>query len=73
MRNLFRLISINFTLARFGLDQVVLSIHFFRPLYLLGVINPFNWFRSNELSQAERLRLCITTRPGAAVSLARGA
>ena len=59
MRNLFRLISINFTLARFGLDQVVLSIHFFRPLYLLGVINPFNWFRSNELSQAERLRLCI--------------
>ena len=59
MRNLFRLISINFTLARFGLDQVVLSIHFFRPLYLLGVINPFNWFRSKDQSQAERLRLCI--------------
>jgi ubiquinone biosynthesis protein len=52
MRNLFRLISINFTLARFGLDQIVLSIHFFRPLYLLGVINPFNWFRSKDLSQA---------------------
>ncbi|MGB5329327.1 MAG: ubiquinone biosynthesis regulatory protein kinase UbiB [Gammaproteobacteria bacterium] len=59
MRHLFRLVSINFTLARFGLDQIVLSIHFFRPLYLLGVINPFNWFRSNDLSQAERLRLCI--------------
>jgi ubiquinone biosynthesis protein len=59
MRHLFRLVSINFTLARFGLDQIVLSIHFFRPLYLLGVINPFNWFRSNKLSQAERLRLCI--------------
>jgi len=59
MRNLFRLVSINFTLARFGLDQVVLSIHFFRPLYLLGVINPFNWFRSKDQSQAERLRLCI--------------
>ena len=59
MRNLFRLISINITLARFGLDQVVLSIHFFRPLYLLAVINPFNWFRSNDLSEAERLRLCI--------------
>jgi ubiquinone biosynthesis protein len=37
----------------------VLSIHFFRPLYLLAVINPFNWFRSNDLSEAERLRLCI--------------
>jgi ubiquinone biosynthesis protein len=61
MRNLFRLVSINFTLARFGLDQVVLSIHFFRPLYLLGVINPFNWFRSKDQSQAERLRLCIET------------
>jgi ubiquinone biosynthesis protein len=59
MRNLLRLVSINFTLARFGLDQVVLSIHFFRPLYLLGVINPFNWFRSKDQSQAERLRLCI--------------
>ncbi len=59
MYNLLRLISINFTLARFGLDEVILSLHFFRPLYLLGLINPFNWFRSNELSQAERLRLCI--------------
>ena len=59
MRNLFRLIAINFTLARFGLDQIVLSMHFFRPLYLLGVINPFNWFRGNDRSEAERLRLCI--------------
>ena len=59
MRNLFRLISINFTLARFGLDEIVLSIHFFRPLYLLGLVNPFNWFRGNDLSQAQRLRLCI--------------
>ncbi len=59
MRNLNRLITINFTLARFGLDEIILSMHFFRPLYLLGLINPFNWFRSNDLSQAERLRLCI--------------
>ena len=59
MHNLLRLISINFTLARFGLDEVALSMHFWRPLYLLGLINPFNWFRSNELSQAQRLRLCI--------------
>ena len=59
MRNLFRLISINFTLARFGLDEVILSMHFFRPLYLLGLVNPFNWFRGNGRSRAERLRLCI--------------
>jgi len=59
MHNLIRLITINFTLARFGLDEIILSMHFFRPLYLLGLINPFNWFRSKDLSQAERLRLCI--------------
>jgi ubiquinone biosynthesis protein len=59
MPRLFRLISINFTLARFGLDEIVLSMHFFRPLYLLGAINPFNWFRGKDLSEAERLRLCI--------------
>ncbi len=59
MRILFRLIVINFTLARFGLDQIILSIHFFRPLRLLGLINPFNWFRSSRLSQGQRLRLCI--------------
>jgi len=59
MQNLLRLVSINFTLARFGLDEVILSLHFFRPLYLLGAINPFNWFRKTDLSQAQRLRLCI--------------
>ncbi len=59
MRNLLRLISINFTLARYGLDEIILSMHFFRPLYLLRLVNPFNWFRNGDLSQAERLRLCI--------------
>ncbi len=59
MRNLFRLVYINYTLARFGLDDIILSMHFFRPLYLLGVINPFNWFRGDALTRGERLRLCI--------------
>lgn len=59
MHTLYRLVVINFTLARFGLDEIILSMHFFLPLRLLGLINPFNWFRSSRLSQAERLRLCI--------------
>lgn len=59
MRNLLRLVSINFTLARFGLDEIILSMHFMRPLYLLGLVNPFNWFRSKNRSKAVRLRLCI--------------
>ena len=59
MSSFYRLLVINFTLARYGLDEIILSIHFFRPLRFLGLINPFNWFRDNRLSQAERLRLCI--------------
>jgi len=59
MRKLFRLVAINFTMARYGLDEVVLSMHFLRPLLLLARINPFNWFRGNRLSRAERLRLAI--------------
>lgn len=59
MKTLYRLIVINFTMARYGLDEIILSIHFFRPLRLLGYINPFNWFRNSSLSEAERLRLCI--------------
>lgn len=59
MRKLFRLLAINFTMARYGLDEVVLSMHLFRPLLLLARINPFNWFRSSRRSRAERLRLAI--------------
>jgi ubiquinone biosynthesis protein len=59
MSTFYRLIVINFTLARFGLDEIILSIHFFRPLRILGLINPFNWFRNKSQSQAVRLRLCI--------------
>ncbi len=59
MSTLYRLIVINFTLARYGLDEIILSIHFYRPLRLLGIINPFNWFRNKSQSQAVRLRRCI--------------
>ncbi len=59
MSRLSRLIVINFTLARYGLDEILAPLPFFGPLRWLSWINPFNWFRSKDLSQAERLRLCI--------------
>ena len=59
MRRLSRLIAINFALARFGLDEIILSIHFFRPLRWLQRVNPFNWFSKNRQPPAVRLRLCI--------------
>lgn len=59
MSRLSRLLAINFTLARYGLDEILAPLPFFGPLRWLSWINPFNWFRSNDLTQAERLRLCI--------------
>ncbi|MCP4187996.1 MAG: ubiquinone biosynthesis regulatory protein kinase UbiB [Gammaproteobacteria bacterium] len=59
MKTLYRLLVINFTLARYGLDEILAPLPFLRPLRWLGLINPFNWFRGNDLSRGERLRLCI--------------
>lgn len=59
--NFYRLVIINLTLARYGLDEVILSLHLFRPVRFLVYLNPFNWFRDNRLSQAHRIRLCIET------------
>ncbi len=57
--SLYRLIFINFTLARFGLDEIILKLHLFAPLRFLIYLNPYNWFRDNSVSQAVRIRLCI--------------
>ncbi len=59
MSRLSRLITINFTLARYGLDEILAPLPFLGPLRWLSWINPFNWFRNDDLTQAERLRLCI--------------
>jgi ubiquinone biosynthesis protein len=59
MNRLGRLIAINYTLARYGLDEILAPLPFLRPLRWLSWINPFNWFRSDNLTRGERLRLCI--------------
>ena len=57
--SLYRLFIINLTLARFGLDEIILSLHLLSPLRFLVYLNPYNWLRDKSVSQAERLRLCI--------------
>ncbi len=59
MNRLKRLIAINFTLARYGLDEILAPLPYLGPLRWLSWINPFNWFRGSNLTRAERLRLCI--------------
>lgn len=59
LSSFYRLFIINLTLARYGLDEVILSLHLFSPLRFLVYLNPFNWFRDKEISQARRIRYCI--------------
>ncbi len=59
MSTLFRLIHINLTLARYGLDEIILSLHLFSPLRFLVYLNPYTWLRDKSQSRAVRIRLCI--------------
>lgn len=56
IRQLFRLIHINFILARHGLDNVILSLRLFAPLRFLVILNPWNWFRKKEFNHAVAMR-----------------
>lgn len=55
-RQFLRLIRINLILARYGLDQVIVTLHLFAPLRLIVYFNPWNWFRRDNLTRAEAVR-----------------
>lgn len=56
IRQLLRLMNINRTLARNGLDHVVVSMRLFSPLRFIVYLNPWNWFRKEKFSRGEALR-----------------
>lgn len=61
VRQLFRLWHINRVLIKHGLDDLVFSIHLFRPFQFVKKLLPWRWFRKDE-SQAplgERIRLSL--------------
>ena len=57
IKQLFRLIRINYILAKNGLDQVVVTLHIFAPFRFIVYFNPWNWFRKKQLSRGEALRI----------------
>lgn len=59
VRRTIRLIQINFILTRYGLDEIILSIHLLRPLRFISHLNPWNWGINNKLSRGERVRLAL--------------
>ncbi len=59
INQLIRLMHINLILARNGLDQVILTLHLFRPFRFMIYLNPFNWFRQHPRTRGEALRITL--------------
>ncbi len=51
----WRLVVIQQVLIRHGLDELVFSLHLFRPLQFVFYLLPWNWFRRERAPLAERI------------------
>src|SRR3990167_5871326 len=56
---LFRIIRINFILARYNIDEIILGTHWFYPLRFIVYFNPFYWTIGKKLSRGERIRRAL--------------
>lgn len=55
----FRLLHINFILARYNLDEVILATHWFYPLRFLTYFNPWYWTTGRTLPRGKRIRRAL--------------
>jgi len=60
VRNIFRLIKIQWILMRYGIDAVILQTPWLYPWRFLAYLNPYNWFLKQQLPRGIRLRLALT-------------
>jgi ubiquinone biosynthesis protein len=58
-RQLLRLLVIQRVLARHQLDEIILTLHLFRPLRFLLYLSPFYWVRRDRGSEGERIRRAL--------------
>lgn len=56
IKQLFRILHINYILAKNGLDNVVVSLRLFAPFRFIVYLNPWNWFRKEHLTHGQALR-----------------
>ena len=56
IKQFYRLLYINYILTKNGLDQLIVNLHLFRPFRYIVYFNPWNWFRSKQISRGEALR-----------------
>ena len=59
IKQLLRLLQINYILAKNGLDQVIVTIRLFAPFRFVIYLNPWNWFRREPLTRGEALRITL--------------
>lgn len=55
----FRLMHIQWILAKHGIDQIILSTHWFSPFRMLTHLNPWNWFRPADQDRGTAIRLAL--------------
>lgn len=53
---IYRLIYINYILAKNGFDEFILQIRWFAPISFLSYLNPWYWIRNRNKTRGERLR-----------------
>ncbi|RDH82608.1 MAG: ubiquinone biosynthesis regulatory protein kinase UbiB [endosymbiont of Galathealinum brachiosum] len=56
VRQLLRLLYINYVLAKHGLDDIIFEIHLFRPFRFLIYLMPWNWIARNRAPRGQRIR-----------------
>ena len=55
----FRMLRINYVLARHGLDDIIFATHLLRPFRFLIYLLPWNWFRPNRAPRGKRIRRAL--------------
>lgn len=53
---LIRLAYINYVLARYNIDGIILGAQPYSPLHLVAYLNPFYWTTGRKLTRGERIR-----------------
>ena len=56
---LLRLMRINFILARYNIDEIILGTHRFYPLRFIVYFNPYYWTIGKTMSRGERIRRAL--------------
>ena len=59
LRLLFRILQINLTLARYGLDRAIKTLHLLAPLRFLIYLDPRTWFRRHNYPLEVAVRLAL--------------